>query len=209
MMQDPIGDKSTLLNTLRQRQNGRHFADNIFKCIFLNENFWIPIKISLKFVPKGQINKIPALVQIMVWRRPGNKPLSEPMVVSLPTHICVIRPQWVKVMAWCPQTTNHYLNQSWPNSIIHHPVGWALTCKPTKHTLENRYGFWPQTGCVAVPGCEAAFLVARQRFPYRSRFNFSVKNMENMLPCNAICDIMHIDFSKKIYCGANDASIGF
>ena len=72
--------------------------------------------------------------------------------------------------------------------------------------LGNRYGFWPQTGCVTVPGCEAAFLVARQRFPYRSRFNFSVKNMENMLLCNVICDIMHIDFNRKICCGANDAT---
>ena len=31
----------------------------------------------------------------MAWRRPGDKPLSEPMMVSLPTHICVTRPQWV------------------------------------------------------------------------------------------------------------------
>ena len=83
------------INSLRQRQNGRHFADAIFKCIFLNENVWIPIKISLKFVPKGPFNDIPALVQIMAWRRPGDKPLSEPMLVSLPTHICVTRPQWV------------------------------------------------------------------------------------------------------------------
>ena len=83
-------------NTLRPRQNGRHFADDIFKCIFLNENVWIPIKFSLKFVPKGPINNIPSLVQIMVWRRPGAKPLSEPMMVSLLTHICVTRPQWVK-----------------------------------------------------------------------------------------------------------------
>ena len=67
----------------------------IFKRIFLNENVWIPIKISLKFVPKGPINNIPAMVQIMAWRRPGDKPLSEPMVVSLPTQICVARPQWV------------------------------------------------------------------------------------------------------------------
>ena len=50
------------LNTLRPRQNGRHFADDIFNGIFLNENVWIPIKFSLKFVPKGQINNIPALV---------------------------------------------------------------------------------------------------------------------------------------------------
>ena len=83
------------INTLRPRQNGRHFADDIFKCIFLNENVSFPIKISLKFVPKGQINKIPALVQIMAWRRPGDKPLSEPMMFSLPMHICLIRHQWV------------------------------------------------------------------------------------------------------------------
>ena len=70
------------INTLRPRQNGRHFADNIFNCIFLNENAWISLKISLKFVPKVRINNIPSLVQIMAWRRSGDKPLSEPMMVS-------------------------------------------------------------------------------------------------------------------------------
>ena len=74
-------------DTLRPRQNGRNFADDTFKCIFLNENVWIPIKISLKFVMKGPINNIPALVQIIAWRRQGDKPLSEPMMVSLPMHI--------------------------------------------------------------------------------------------------------------------------
>ena len=53
--------------------------------IFLYENVWIPIRISLKFVPKGPINIIPALVQIMAWCQPGDKPLSEPMMVRLPT----------------------------------------------------------------------------------------------------------------------------
>ena len=84
------------VNTLRPRQNGRHFPDDILKWIFLNENVWISINISLKFVPGGPINNIPALVQIMAWRRPGDKPLSEPMMVSLPTQICITRPQWVK-----------------------------------------------------------------------------------------------------------------
>ena len=74
---------------LRPRQNGRHFADDIYKGIFLNENLWISIKISLKFVPKGSINNIPTLVQIMAWRRSGDKPLSEPMIVSLLTQICI------------------------------------------------------------------------------------------------------------------------
>ena len=84
-----------LHNTLRPRQNGRHFADDTFIRIFLNENVRIMIEISLKFVPKGLINNIPALVQIMAWRRSGDKPLSEPMrLVSLLTHICVARPQW-------------------------------------------------------------------------------------------------------------------
>ena len=81
---------------VRPRQNGRHFAADIFKCIFFNENVWISIKISPKFVPKGPINNIPAHVQIMAWCRPGNKPLSEPMMDKLPAYICVTRHQWVK-----------------------------------------------------------------------------------------------------------------
>ena len=92
---DKSMSRSMLINTLRPRQNGRHFADDIFKYIFLNENAWIPIKISLKFEPHGPINNIPALVQIMAWRRPGDKQLSGPMMVRLPTHICVTRPLWV------------------------------------------------------------------------------------------------------------------
>ena len=80
-------------NPLRPRQNGRRFADDTLNRIFLNENVRISIKISMKFVPKGPINNIPALVQIMAWPRSGDKPLSEPMMVSLLTHICVTRPQ--------------------------------------------------------------------------------------------------------------------
>ena len=70
---------------------------HLFKCIFSNENVWIPIKILLKFVPMCPIDNIPVLVLIMAWHIPGAKPLSEPMMVSLLTHICVTRPQWVNV----------------------------------------------------------------------------------------------------------------
>ena len=55
-------------------------ADDIFEHILLNKNIRISIDSSLKFVPKGQINNIPALVKIMAWRRIGDKPLSEPML---------------------------------------------------------------------------------------------------------------------------------
>ena len=78
------------INTLSLRQNGRHFADDIFKCIFLNQNV-------LNFIPRGRINNTPALARIMALCRGGDKPLSEPMMVCLLTHICVIRPQWVNL----------------------------------------------------------------------------------------------------------------
>ena len=62
------------------------------KCIFFL-NGYIFIKFSLKYVRKGPIDNNPALFQIMAWRRPGDKPLSEPMMDSLLTPICVTRPQ--------------------------------------------------------------------------------------------------------------------
>ena len=75
-------------NILRPRQNGRKVPDEIFKCIFFNEKISIEIKIPLKFVPKGAINSILSLVQIMGRRRPGDNPLSEPMIVML-QRICI------------------------------------------------------------------------------------------------------------------------
>ena len=106
------------INSMRLRQNGRHFTDDIFKCIFLNENVWIPIKISSKFVCQGPINNIPALVQIMAWRWPGNKPLSRPMMVSLPMHICVIRPQWVNIGPDNGLAPGRRQAIIWPNETI-------------------------------------------------------------------------------------------
>ena len=100
-------------NTLRQRQNGCYFPDDIFKCIFLNENVWIAIKISLKFVPKGPISNIAALVEIMASRWPGHKLFSEPMEVSLLTRICVTRPQWVNYL-WSKHAYMYpYLGHYW------------------------------------------------------------------------------------------------
>ena len=102
-----------VFNSLRPRQNGRLFADDTFQRIFLNENIIISTKKSLKFVNKGLINNTPALVLIMAWRRPGDKPLFEPMLVRSLTHICVTRPQWV--------------NQHYAKAPIHHTVIITLT----------------------------------------------------------------------------------
>ena len=78
--EDLIGSRCSF-NTLRPRQNGRHFPDDSSKCIFLNENVWISIENSLKFVHRVPIDNNPALVQIMAWCRPGATPLSEPVMV--------------------------------------------------------------------------------------------------------------------------------
>ena len=85
------------INSLRLRQ-----IDDILQTTFSNvfSITWrcvlISIKISLKFIPKDAINNIPALVQLMAWGWQGDKPLSEPMMIILLTHICVTRPEWVK-----------------------------------------------------------------------------------------------------------------
>ena len=57
-------------------------ADDIFKCIFLNENDRISIRISLKFVPRSLVDNKPAWVQVMSWRQTGDKPLPEPMLIQ-------------------------------------------------------------------------------------------------------------------------------
>ena len=74
------GNQELVINILRPRKNCRHLASGIFKCIFLNENAWISLQISLKFVRKVKINNNPALVQIMAWCRTGSKALSEPLM---------------------------------------------------------------------------------------------------------------------------------
>ena len=57
-------------------------ADDIFKCIFLNENNRTTIKMSVKFVPWSPIDNKPAYVQVMAWRQTGDKPLHEPKMTK-------------------------------------------------------------------------------------------------------------------------------
>ena len=45
-----IPGRNDLLNSSPPGQNGCHFADDMFKHIFLNENIWIKKK-SLKYIP--------------------------------------------------------------------------------------------------------------------------------------------------------------
>ena len=61
-MDDRKHIQQLFINLSLPGQNGHCFADNVFRCIFMNEKFFILIQISLKFVPKGPIDNEPALV---------------------------------------------------------------------------------------------------------------------------------------------------
>ena len=52
----------------------------------------------------------------MAWRRPGDKPLSEPMMVRLPTHICVTWPQWVN--SFIHGNNECYINKWFQNTLV-------------------------------------------------------------------------------------------
>ena len=58
-----------------------NLADDILKCHYVNENV-ISAQLSLNFVPKGPIDHKSSLVQVMAWRRIGDKPLHEPMMTQ-------------------------------------------------------------------------------------------------------------------------------
>ena len=95
----------------------------ILQTIFSNA-FCLMKMISLKFVPKFPINNILALVQIMAWRWPGNKTLTEPMMVCLSTNIRITLPQWVKYTQQTPHSLSKKLfcdlaYSSWVQNLIY------------------------------------------------------------------------------------------
>ena len=98
------------------------FRKRSFQMFFLEWKCMIFfIKISLKFVPKGQINNISALVEVMARRRSGDRLSSEPMMVRLTTHVCVTRPQWVNYLTHCGPATpsgDRDLGQYWRHQAI-------------------------------------------------------------------------------------------
>ena len=154
-----------IINISRSKQNGRYFADDIFtevfnerfsvlikkchrrfswrhnwhyvitfprrhfKCLFINENVGISIKISLKFVPKGSTYNIPPWVQKMAWR-----PVSE-LMVSLLTHICVNRSQWV---IW-----TNFITSALPSWNLKHTALKNLKCRKLSSNPVGHVGWEP------------------------------------------------------------------
>ena len=116
-----------------------------------NENVWILIKVSLKFVPRGAINNIPALVQMMAWRLPGDKPLSEPMLVRLHINASLGLSELVnldnKVSEKCDtfslSCSHPYLTQTWWGSLSHD--GWLVRGVSGVYMLSPAVVWWGQT----------------------------------------------------------------
>ena len=81
-----------LLNAFPPGQNGRHFPDDISKCIFMNEEFRILVQMSLNLVPVGPINNKSALILVMAWPQRGTNPLGEPILTQFID--AYMRPSW-------------------------------------------------------------------------------------------------------------------
>ena len=88
----------------------------------------------------GSINNIPALVQIMAWRRPGDKPLFEPMVVNLPTHICVTQPQWVNIEPHCFNMS--MLTPKSSGNMQKHGYLWCFHAVSTRENISGVLSSW-------------------------------------------------------------------
>ena len=78
----PLDQGEMMISSYPAGRNGRHFAGNVFKCIFMDEKFCILNRLSRKLVPNDLIDNIPELFQIMAWRWSDDKPLSEPMLTQ-------------------------------------------------------------------------------------------------------------------------------
>ena len=109
------------LNSSPPRQFGGKIADDIFKCIFVNENDWISIKISLKFIPKSPIDNKSVLDQVMAWRRQAPSHYLNQCWPSFLTHICGTRGRWVK--SWWPAKTMQH-HRTW--STLSHKMAYRL-----------------------------------------------------------------------------------
>ena len=95
----------------------------------------------------------------MAWRRPGDKPLSEPMMVRLPTHICVTRPQWVNGLLWRGSTV-------YPKKYAHGfcfavlCCGYTLTDFPISIRLTS-LALWQSNDC---PSASKATLMNKDKY---------------------------------------------
>ena len=156
-----------LLNTLRSRQKGCHFPDNILKCIFLNENMRHSTSMSY-----GPIDKKSSLVHVMAWLWTEPTPshyLNQWWLISL-IHVCAIKPwfdhytvlwtRWLAplrvVVTLTLQTmVSIFLNKNsefWSHfcCIFFHTTSAMMVQYWFDHRIDNSISVWPQDRWQAV-----------------------------------------------------------
>ena len=140
----------TFINSSPMDKMAAILADNKFKCIFLNENDRILIRISLKCVPMSPIDNKPVLVQVMAWRQKGDKPLPELMLIKFTDAYMQYWGRWVNSLwpndaiwdrdlgqhwlrrkACCLMAPSYYLNQCW---LI---TNGAISQEVSRYSFEN------------------------------------------------------------------------
>ena len=91
------------------------FQTTFLKWIFMDEGVWISIEMSLTFIPKGPVNNIPALVQIMAWRRPSDNHCLNEWVQSVTRGMIMIRNGFNLMSSyyWGFKFVVRYLIQEW------------------------------------------------------------------------------------------------
>ena len=132
------------VTTLRPKQNGRHFADDIFQSLFLNKTYYLG-SFPLKFVTKGPIDNKSTLVQVMAWSRTNNKPLFELMMASFTD-------------AYTPHSISKSQMQYWEiwirNCLMCHilPTRNQVTQLAERHERQSLSGLCSQHDSCRLPG---------------------------------------------------------
>ena len=113
-------------NTLRMRQNACHFPDDILKWIFLNENVWILIKISSKFVPRVQLMNLLPCNKYWQW-----KPITFVNSLWWPQHV-VMGSNCIKYLSiLCVLTVNKPFSQTGKYcQRTYTIISWQVSCGP-------------------------------------------------------------------------------
>ena len=71
-----------------------HVVD-ILRTTHSNGFTWNTVFISLNFFPKGPIENMSALVQVMAWRQTGHKPYLDWLWLSSFTYVCHLGPVFI------------------------------------------------------------------------------------------------------------------
>ena len=126
-----------------------------------------PIKIALKLVPEGPINNIPELVQIMAWQGPGDKALSEPMIVRLSMHICVTWPQWLN--------EQYHVNKNYLSSRVEISITLCV------HLVFCLFQIYPFNTMTVTAGVTMATIVLREGLVHFTEFLLPTSRMRQSL----------------------------